>query len=534
MGINTVQNTSTQELRVTATSAVTSGDLIAFTEGGSVVPASAVISLPAQNVTTAGVSAVQAFVSASSNTTYGGAFSGGVTNAAQLSNGIIAYGFSGNGTTANTNVNITFRTISGGLYQPDIVISDTSVNYVRIKKLLNTGFVVQWSAGSVIKFAIYNNDGTVVKATTTVATLNASSPQRSQFAVTASGDILFAYSKATSTDFAFSRYNSSGTLQGAEVVIEAASNAENIFVLVHSGGDFIIRWYRTVTTTGTKFARYNSSGVLQGSIVTLSSSAGGTISINAEVLAWELSNGNILHIALDSSSSLATLYVYNISNTLIASSATWHGNVNTNIIETTAPSVIVNNGSITFGTLANVSTGQVKIWRANNSLQFFGSAITSAYVVNQLSSGGIMNLYSNGSAGFTIVSAGFNNTNYNYNVHSINLTGTLLGSAIAMVASQSSLHETSSFQTAEGLIAVFGRSGSVGPGYGTQNPCRKSITGVAQETVAAGAVFRCATVGTFTVNNAPAGGGYFDNRTATAPGCKGTVIGTTAVLSGLV
>lgn len=62
---------------------------------------------------------------------------------------------------------------------------------------------------------------------------------------------------------------------------------------------------------------------------------------------------------------------------------------------------------------------------------------------------------------------------------------------------------------------------------------RKSVIGVARNSVSANGTVRVSTVGTFTLNSSYGFGGAFDQRTATIPGTRGSVLGTSAVLFGL-
>jgi hypothetical protein len=67
----------------------------------------------------------------------------------------------------------------------------------------------------------------------------------------------------------------------------------------------------------------------------------------------------------------------------------------------------------------------------------------------------------------------------------------------------------------------------------TINNLRKSVLGVALNSVSAEGSVRLATKGNYQLTASYASGGNFDNRATAVPGTKGNVVGTTANLFGM-
>lgn len=535
MAINTLSNISSQEVKLTASRAFTSGQLISLTEGGITFACSTAISIPNQNVTTAGSSAVSAFALLSPSQSNYGQFTEPF-NSVQLGNDVIAFAYAGDGTTGNTNINVSYLSQGFGLQQPATIVStDTNIASVRILKLTSTTFVVAWtSTGPVLKFRIYNNDGTAVSSAVTVtSSITSTAVTNWNFAVTANSDIVIAYRKITSNDFAFTRYNSSGTIQGSEVIVESGSNPDRPVVLGHSNGDFWVYYYRQNATTAWKFARYNSSGTLQGSLTTVLAVSAGLAIQNWGQQIVELGNGSVLMWAMNASA-LPNGYIYDSTGALVASNTTWHGTPT--LLTNRVPTVFVDSSTFTIGAVRNGAAFTIRT--CNNSFLFIGQTISTAAQFGNISSAngyGTQFLFSDGSTGWTIYLNGNNGSTNNSYILSVNTSGATLGSLVTLYSAQGApnTYGGHAFRTTQGLLCFTDYyNNSAGVNGGLYNTSRRSIIGVAQENAAVNANFRCATSGTYTITNVPLSPGYFDTRTATPGGCRGTIAGTTAILYG--
>lgn len=532
MAINTLSNISSQEIRLTATKTITSGQLIALTEGGPNYPVSTSLPLSVQNVTTAGSSSVFAYQNVAPTQTYQ-TFQGDYNSLVQLGNGVLALAYAGNGSITSSAVNVSFFTQNGGAYQPAVQPTTTSsITSVRIRKINSTSFVVGYLVGTSLRFAIYNNDGTVVKAETTVATVQSGSPLYWNFSVNINGDIIFAYFKVTTNDLAFQRFNSLGTLQGAEVIVQAASSPLPTVILSHSSGDFWIHFYNS-SAGGYRFAKFNSAGVIQGSVTVLSNSGSSFVS-NYNKSIVELSNGNVL-MWWTNASDYPCFSIYTNSGTLVTSNAVWTNNSGSNAVPRGTPGFFTSTAGFNIATLTTGSL--VRRWALDNSGNFIGGGVSSAFASTNISTGanaGSLDLYEDGGTGWTVFCSGYSGSTYSAHLFSMSNTGATLGTAVSLFTAQAAVTGPTSLRSEEGLIclSIAESTGAVGVKMAIYNSSRKSIIGVAQESAAIGATYRCATSGTFTITNPPLTPGYWDARTATPGGCRGTIAGTTAILNG--
>ena len=87
--------------------------------------------------------------------------------------------------------------------------------------------------------------------------------------------------------------------------------------------------------------------------------------------------------------------------------------------------------------------------------------------------------------------------------------------------------------TASGVLCVSYYKHNAGLRFATYATLRKSVIGVALESASAGALCRVGTKGTYALTTAQPLGGAFDQRTATIPGTRGTIAGSSAVLFGM-
>lgn len=504
---------------------VVTNDLVTLFEDGTVVKTSTTLSLALENNTTNGPVAVKASAAVTGNNYRNIAYAEQMT---WLGNGNYAQVYTGNGTTNSTGVRFRLKNQNGGDVAAEVVVSSAaSIGTVRVAKLNSTQFVVAWTESTTLKFAIYDNDGTVVVAATTIATLSGGADETNNMAVTAAGEVVFAYQKVTSTDVAFKRYNAGGVLQGAETTVEAAADGRYIAIKACSGGDFVIFYRRIAATNSYKFARYNSSGVIQGALTSLSSGNSEFTQGKANGSIAELSNGNIVMAATNPANSDASLYIYTSANALVTRidlASTFNNNSN-------RPQVVAAaNG---FAAAGMGSTGTNMMLFDSN-----GNSISSQVVVDNSAagngSGSNLDLYSIG-IGYALCRSGTNGTNYTVHLLEVDSALAAKGSVITIEASSTTLSSFLSSAMSPGYLLAFQyTNGATMLVKGGVYKClRSSIFGIANATAADGITASISTVGGYTVNQSLAAGGAFNQNAATIPGNRGTVAGTSALLFGL-
>jgi len=489
MGINVLNNTSSQEIITTAGANITSGDLIINAESGFAFAASNALTIAQNNNTTAGTSALTANTNTGSSNFYGGIYySSSKIRTCQLSNGTLVTGYAGNGTGSSTNnVNIVFKTLLNGAPVGAISISQSGVYWVLVRAL-STGFVVLWANGSSeLRFAIYNNSGTAILSSTVVSggVYNASNSECFDIRVTSNNEIVIAYS-ISSNGLRFKRYNSSGVLQGTETTVEASITGNYIAINPDTSGGFWIYYYREQASAAWKFAIYNSSGTLITTIDFAGSDTG--FAANQSIPGICLT-GTGFTIFARGSNSPGYFWVYDANG------------------------------------------GQLR-GRTQTSFTSWGSGSTSAFYETY------SKLFSLGNAGYVVLNGYYDSGNaLNYlTLLCFTSSGTTVGSSTTIInAASTRFGQISSVLTSDGSVyyAYISNAGNSQNFYGMYAVQRKSVIGVAQNTVSANSSVRIATTGSYTINSDFFAGGNFDQRTATVPGTKGTVTGTSAVLFGM-
>lgn len=538
MGSNVISANTFQTFNGIAGTAITASDLVVNSEAGVLYPASTGLTMSQNNNTTSGPSAISANASVISQSGYGDTTQSSSTILAQLGNESIVSLYNGNGTTGTTNLNVYTRNLQGASVVTTFTISDSSISYYRVRTVNSTSYVVVWASSTSLKFAIYTNAGVVVKSTTTVATY--SGANQNSFAVQSltNGNIVFAYANATS-GLSYAIYDSTGTVVLAPTVAEASSAPNNITIVKQSGGGFFI-YYNNTSGSTYKFGRYNSSGTLQGSITTVASSvsnsAVGCVEDNTAV---ELSNGNVVFYA-PQSGGYPLYYVYTSAGVLVASALNVSNSSATISLANVIPGLCATPNGFFVANPSNSSSRYFSIFDTSGNfvIQRKVATIGSVFAFSTTSSAYIR-AFSNGVAGVTVheqsAQSGCSVT-YSTALYSFDNTGTQRGSTIVLQSSATN-NSTNLFAIplTDGSVCVTHRY-SAGNGttyWGSYMMIRKSILGVAQNTVSVNGTAIVYPQGNYTINQNMTFGGAFDNRTATVPGTKGTVVGTYAVLQGI-
>lgn len=516
---------------MTTRAAVAAGDLVTLFEDGKIAPTNADSKLSIENSTTEGLVAVKASEQITGNNNYTvRAYSEQV---AWLGSGNYVTVYTGDGANDSTSLRFRIKGPLGSNISNEVVASSAvSILSLRVAKLNATQFVLMWGESTTLKFAIYNNDGSVAVAAATIATMGTVNPDQQNMTVLAGGDIVFAYNKVTSQDLAFKRYNASGVLQGAETVIDAASQSRNIAIKAMAGGDFVVFYHRVNATSGYKFARYNASGALQGSLVALGTFANTEYTVGkANGSIAELSNGNIVMAAPHSATTDPSLYIYSSANALVKRVDMASGfNTNMNI-----PQIAANTGGFvvvgmdtTLKMQAFDNAGNTLIPQTNVGPGGPGS-----------SSGTSVDLYNIG-VGYVVAASQNNSTSYAVSLFELDNQLAAKGSAITVEASGShGATRLCSAMSPNFLLAFeysYG-SGSLNVKAGLYKCARSAIFGVAKTAAAAGAQAEVNTVGNYIINQQLKFNGMFDAKFtggSTLTGNRGMVAGNNAMLLGLV
>lgn len=519
-----------QSITVPAASAISSGDLVTLLESGQVVKTSTTLGIPNENVATAGPSAVRALASVETSTS-DDYEQDQHKRVVELGNGNIAIAYTGNSSTVSTNVNLRIRTVLGADVIPKTILStNASVYGCRVLKISNTQFIVAWTSSSVLKFMALNNDGTTAVAATTVATLADGNTYGWNFALLANGQFVFAYNKVTSNNTCFSRYSAAGALQGAETTIESAAYGKYFAAIGCANGDFVVSYWRQATTSAHKSARYSSSGVQVGSLLTLSTY---TPPSNGDYTngVIELSNGNVV-IAKTGNDTYPDLEVFNSSHVSQATIDLSGGSGLPPIASEVPQLLTISGGFAVF--YRTYSTYKVAIKTFNNSGEGvlgpvdFGTNDSS----NGTGTGAGVQAYALGSYGYAVLKSSYQGGDTSLRLIVINSVGTVLGSEVVLQSwATGHVYSLSSVLTSSGVLAMVYKFGNIKDAY--YHVQRRSVLGVANNTVSAGQSVDVKTKGTYAINQTFGMGGAFNNQATVVPGSKGIVSGSTAILTGV-
>lgn len=550
MGISTLNNLSTQELVLLngTGSTIAAGDLVTNTESGGISVANPALSIAQNNTTSANIVAISAVGTLSTTSRFSNV-SAYSQAGDQLSDGTLVFAHTGDGSSQNNNVRLSYRTLTGGVpFSTVSVATASSVQNLTVRRIGSAGAVILWTLNTgAFSYAIYNNSATQVKAPTQILASMPSSNALNEgwdVGVLTNSNFVVAYRKPTSNDLAFSIYDTTGTIVGTEVIVEAASSASVIKVLPQSGGGFIVYYYRSTATNAWKFARYNASGALQGSVTTVFTGTQTLNRSNLSQIATELNNGNIV-LVYPVSTAYPRFSIYSSTGSLVKGETLLHSdsnlentgrtaqNIPPGITKTSSGFTVVSIGT-TNGFTQTVYDNIGGVLRAG-----FARGLSGFQVTNGNGGNGAINLIDLGGAGVLAIHRNEMNgctSNYYSGAFKFSLLGTEAASSVLTLSNGGASNITGLFHflCADGSVALgYGDNNAASALYGTYSVQRKSIIGVAQEPIAANATGRIATVGTYTINQNFSSGGNFDVRTAAIPGGRGTVVGSSVVLNGV-
>jgi len=531
-----IASTQTDDLGVvtmTAGATIAAGDLVINTDGGRAVKANVDLAFSTNNSTTAGATTISTSSNFESSGTWGPSVDYRYRSSGELSNGNIVHAYAGDSSTATTNVNFLIRNIGNGTVVSRVQVSTNSgIGCVRVSPLPGQNkFVVAWAVSTTVSARIYNNDGTPVAAQFDVFTdSQSSSPEYWTLSHLINGEFVILRNGSTNPyPLSFRRYNSSGTLQGSTTVIEANSNAFRFSVCPLAAGGFVVGWY-SAQNSRHSISKYDSSGVRVGSQVDIGSSGTGLTKGNFDdnhVI--ELTDGKIVKIYPNTSTSYLHAYLCNADLSLVS-------NIN---LTSGAP-----NSTTTWPGLCRFGSGFATVISASGSIRLLTFSNAGGNISNTTASGGnasggsVVSMcgpdatyFGGGFFGIFNVGNSDGGSSYDQKYVVVDITGATSGSAIVIQTSNGQ-GDIYSFFTS-GNIHVSRKTMSSQVSSFTINNLRKSVLGVALNSVSAEGSVRLATKGNYQLTASYASGGNFDNRATVVPGTKGNVVGTTANLFGM-
>lgn len=534
MNISDMINDPQQPIRAPALMALAAGDLVSFSEVGGLIKTPEKLPFALANSTTAGPSVVRALTQVDS--AGGNAYDsngGPMRRLAELGDGNLALVYSGDGATTSTALNLVIRNAAGGIEVPKRVLTtDPSISAYRLVKISGTQFAVVWTVSTTLKFAVLNNDGTTAVAETTVATLAGGSANNWNVAALASGQLVLAYNKTASNNLNFSRFNAAGQLQGAETTVEAAASPSNIALIGCSNGDFVVSYFRTAATASYKAARYTGAGAIVGALASFGTGGYTLSSGDFSNGIVELSNGNVAMAVPGTADGYPDIKVYSSTHTPVASLDLGAAG---SIVQTNeVPQLIALAGR--FAIIARNSTySSLWVFSDSGAELLPRTNIGSSAVAGTAAAGTGITAFSLGSAGYAVLRAGHDGTNYEVRLFCVSPAGDPVGSEVVLRASGANpVYAMSAVLHSSGVLGLACKdNGSPYLATAHYNVVRRSVLGVAAAAAAAGAQATVRTKGAFTINQAMGAGGIFDNRAASVPGTKGAVIGSSAVLMGV-
>jgi hypothetical protein len=529
--INTTLGGSTVKVsRLPAGSTVAANDLVVMNEKGFALPASAVLGVTLENNNTNGPTAIVAnrSVNGGNYAATGSTMRPGVC---ELGNKNIAIVYCGDGTTATTGVRVLIKSPTGATVVPRVNVSaGAGIIEFQAVRLNSTQFVVAWTDGSV-KFAILNNDGSIAVAATTVSASSSNSYWAMN--VLTNSNIVFFYAKNATNFPTFSRYNASGVLQGSETTVQSVAETSFYSVGPCANGDFILTYHGGSNTI--RRVRYSNTNSVVWAAATYATTNGNFIGTggNRHNMILELPNGNV--VLPGTTDGVPDVYVLDSSGAVIRTidypgSGAFIGGT---------PPAIAPFGSGGFAVIGQTAT--------NPGYQYYAYDQNGLGVIGPVSFGpnggtkavttqvGIIAIPI-GNVGYVVYSLDYTSSpSYAINLMCIDSSGVLKGSAVVVrTAASSACGSAWAILSSDGIV-VYAFSEPSGSAHfeGFYNVLRRSVYGVAVDAATSGQTLRVATEGTFTINQSFGAGGSFDSQSATIPGNKGVVSGTTAILAGV-
>ena len=518
-------------ISMTSGAALSAGDLLINTDAGKAAKASDGV-FSANNSTAQGATilASASNVTSESGTWYLSTYYR-ERSSCELSDGNIVHTFSGNTVSQNNWVNFVIRNISNGTLASRVQASNLSgIQSIQVVSLLGQNkFVIAWGNSTNQSFRIYNNDGTPVTSAISVFTdnQNGDASYWHLSALNDGGFVIAANKNVSPYPLRFKRYNAAGVLQGSETTVESSSNPFRISIIPVSDGGFVIAWY-SAQNSRHSMSKYDASGTLVGSQQNIPSSATYSQSSGnwADNQIIELSDGKIARLYGNSSDGYWRVSLRSSSLALLADV----------VLGSTAPGNQPIPGMCRYGNGFAVvpwSSGNVRLILVSNSGGIIANNPGNVSVSGQNVTGCGADVTYFGGGYFGIFNVGNNDggNTYEHRTGVVNESGSNEGSVRVLLSAQQSYHHYAFWHSSNVLVSRYGTNTNT---YTVStNNLRKSVLGVALDSVSADQTVRVGTKGVYQLTANFNGGGNFDNTAAIVPGSRGVVAGSTAHLFGI-
>ena len=532
-------------MSVPALAPVASGDLVVFREVGGVSPYDPTIGPAVEANNTLGSKTVLAATLVGGGSAYGFPTSGGASSAV-LSNGTVATIFTGDGTTATTNINFVITTAAGAIVVPATVVDTGGRTALSVHALPGGGFALLYgNTGTIMRMAIYSNAGAQVLAPVNIITDATSTSQSNYNAakVLVSGNLAVAYAQTATGACILKVFDPAGAQVGSTITVEAnGAPYFNCILQAPVSGDMIIVYSRTGASASLKVARYTLSGVQVGTLLALGSATSVFFGY-----AWNQHLAVVFgddRVALlrsdDTNSSYAALSFLSTANTVtLTIPYTSLGNLST---MSAIPLIATDGDKLYYHQQTNDGTYMAGVWTSTGSGLVPPGTFSCATVLSIARNNqnrGYARLHVLGAAGFVVTMFGYDGSNYA--AQNLYIPADRLSANTSVV----SLY-TSSTAERRGVYALHLGNGVIrtdhvpassyaSPSFAIFSYPRNAIFGIAQASAAAGEVVSVATKGTFALSTTQRSGGSanFDCRAYSVAGNKGTLAGASIVLLGI-
>lgn len=429
---------------------------------------------------------------------------------------------------ASSTTNLYIRTLKRGAIVATLQLNSyTTQNYAKLIDLGNgTVMVLYWNSSSSCWAYQILNAATlaVIKAQTTISNASTNADAGVGAALLSNGNVVIAYRKSTPAGY-FQVISNTGTSVVAETSLGDASITNTNITVTAGGGYFAIGYS---LSSSCNFRRYTNAGALVGTAVALagsSTSAAGAGQGRKQSRLFMRSDGSLLH--LDAISSPYAINVYDTANTLTATVSL--GNTNTNLDRVLINDVLYIVRNVSAANMSMVAFGADNQIKLNRTIVTGTSILASATSINS----SIWDVSPDGSfcGLFTITDT----ANFQTNFITYDSSGNQLVNTV-IVASGTTNYRVAHCQIAVDsvFLAMGGASGSnlYNMRSGWYYIAYQSIYGVAAASAAKNADVTVQVTGLATISPAMSGGVAFDQRSATIPGIRGVVGGSSAILYG--
>lgn len=530
-------------MSVPARAVVAAGDLVVFRESGGVSPYDPVLGPASEANNTLGSKTLLAPSLAPGGANYIMRTIGPA--AALLSNGNVVTCYSGNGTTATTNLNFRITNKVGGVIVPQTVALAATGVYPHSVYATSTGFVILFgNVSNTLAMTVYSNAGAQVLAATDIISDAASHTDQATFTgcLLANGNLAIAYRRVTSNDCVLKVFSQAAAQVGATITVAAgASPTFQAMAQAPVSGDIVLSYF----ATSYRVARYTAAGAQVGSVLAFGPNSGvfaGAAWTKHCLAVFSDDRVAVMHADSTSTSSPALTFLSATNTAVTTITAAMLGSI---AYSSSFPVIGCDGTTLYFHQQTTNAAYTAGTWRSDGG----GRTAPASFACTALSSSswapgnyGYARLLPLGAAGFALLFMG-NTGGPTYAAQTLYIPAdrNSANTSVVTLHADSAVARAGSIAlpVAEGVVYIAYAAGIsavyTDPSAAVFAFPRAAIFGVAQESAAAGDLVTVATKGTFTLPAAQQGGisTNFDGRAYGIAGNKGTLAGASIVLLGL-